>query len=191
MSTQEERFQQEEAQRDLVAKVRDLHLIYKELRTRHGVNFDPMGKERAHKLVYFSKEKSKFLRNPDKQHKERKEVDGLADSQGAGKVGWYPDYLQGEFELTTLDLSPPRHLRPHLSLFFTHRLKRLRQFRSRLLERWTFACKSPPDMEQVNLELDYTLGTAASNGLCTAKSEKTGRGRRVRSCSDSSTACNP
>ncbi len=95
MSTLDERFQQEEeAQRDLAAKVRDLHLIYKELRTRHGVNFDPLGKERAHKLVYFSKEKSKFLRNPDKQHKERKEVvDKLADSQGPGKVEWYPDYL--------------------------------------------------------------------------------------------------
>lgn len=160
MAAQEQRFQQEEeAQRDLVAKVRDLHLIYKELRNRHGVNFDPMGKERAHKLVYFSKEKSKFLRNPDKQHKERKEVvDSLADSQGLGKAEWYPDHLQGEFELTTLDLSPPRQLRPHLSLFFTHRLKRLRQFRSRLLERWTFACKSPSDIEQVNLELDYTLG---------------------------------
>ena len=160
MSSQEERFQlEEEALRDLVAKVRDLHLIYKELRTRHGVNFDPMGKERAHKLIYFSKAKSKFLQNPDKQHKDRKEiVDKLAEPLGPGKVPLYPDYLQNEFELTTLDLAPPRELRSYLGGFYAKRVKWIRQLRSRLMERWVFACKTVAEGEQVDLELGFTLG---------------------------------
>jgi hypothetical protein len=175
MSSLEERFQKEEEEvADLAARVRDLSLYYKELKTRHGIQFDSIEKDRTHKLVYGAQVNSIFASPPEVQRKFRADfIDKLAEVPTPEPVVMYPDLLHQEFLQAVEVCNEPSIVRRQLHEFFTHRASDLQQLKFKLLLQWAHFCRTAETLELSWAELWPRLNLIqAELDACVARLER-------------------
>ena len=121
-----------------IDKIRELYLMYKELKSRHEVSMDPRTKSRSHKLVYSSKQETGFMKNPDSQKIMRDQIiNKISEVPSLKPIQFYPDYLLSEYLTSELHASPSE-IRKILSEFFQKRICHLQQWKYKLMLKWGF-----------------------------------------------------
>lgn len=149
-------FKGEEELGNLMGRLRDVYLLYKELRNRHSITMDPRIKERTHKLVYSSKQSTVYLHHPDTQRKYREEIiDKIAEIPTPRPIPLYPDTLLTEYLSLKLK-SKPSEVRESLAQFSFNQICHLQQYKFKFLLKWSFLSQHMPTavtVTQVNDKL--------------------------------------
>jgi hypothetical protein len=154
----EERFQKEEDEVSDLARVRDLALYYKELKTRHALQFDTLDKNRTHKLVFRPKVRSVFTSPPDAQRRFRAElIEKLSEVPSPTPVVLYPDLLQQEFTKSVEASNDPTSVKRQLHEFFNQRASDLQHLKFKLLLQWAHFCRTAETLELAWAELSPKL----------------------------------
>ncbi|CAG9310909.1 unnamed protein product [Blepharisma stoltei] len=149
-------FKGEEELGNLVGRLRDVYLLYKEIRNRHSITMDPRIKERIHKLVYSSKQSTIYLKHPDAQRRFREEIiEKIAEIPSPKPIPLYPDTLLSDYFSLKLKNTPPE-IRETLAEFSFSRILFLQQYKYKFLLKWAFFSQHFPTLvtiSQVNEKL--------------------------------------
>jgi hypothetical protein len=127
---------EEDGLANLQARVRDLYMLYRELRARHVLNADPEVKNRAYKPVFFAKPLSIFVKNPEIQKLFRESiVDKIGEIPHPSSMPFLSEKLYEEFEALS-EREKPDVVRQLLADFFYEQAKNFIHKKVKLLLKW-------------------------------------------------------
>lgn len=127
---------EEDGLSNLQARVRDLYMLYRELRARHVLNIDPEVKNRAYKPVFFAKPISVFIKNPEIQKQFRETiVDKIGEIPHPSPMPFQAEKLYEDFEALS-ERNKPDVVRQLLADFFYEQAKNLMHKKVKLMLKW-------------------------------------------------------
>jgi len=120
------------------SKVSDLSLVYKQLRMKHYVSMHPDSSERTHKVVYFSKPDTVYVKDPEVQRKFRDEaITSISQAPLPKSVRLYSDELLSEY-LKLDQESSPQTVRQALADFYFKQACKVQQRKFKTLLKWSY-----------------------------------------------------